>query len=95
MKTLILNADDLGMTRGINDAIIRAHRQGILTSATLMATGLEFDDAVAKVKTTPALGIGCHVVLTGGVAVTQEKKSLLWPMKTVSFLPRLGASSPG
>lgn len=74
MKTLILNADDFGMTRGINEAIVRAHREGILTSATLMATGAAFDDAVAKAKATPTLGVGCHLVLTGGTAAAPREK---------------------
>lgn len=74
MKTLILNADDFGMTRGINDAVVHAHREGILTSATLMATGVAFDDAVAKARETPTLGVGCHLVLTGGTAVMPWKR---------------------
>lgn len=74
MKRLILNADDFGMTRGVNEAIIRAHRDGILTSTTLMATGDAFDDAIAKAKAMPALGVGCHVVLTGGAAVSPREK---------------------
>ena len=48
MKRLIFNADDFGMTRGVNEGIVRAHREGILTSATLMANGLAFDDAAKK-----------------------------------------------
>jgi hopanoid biosynthesis associated protein HpnK len=69
MKELIVNADDFGLTRGINEGIIRAHRDGILTSATLMATGPAFDHAVELAKANPKLGIGCHLVLTGGQAV--------------------------
>ncbi|HTR46708.1 MAG TPA: hopanoid biosynthesis-associated protein HpnK [Verrucomicrobiae bacterium] len=74
MKEVILNADDFGLTRGINEGIIRAHREGILTSATLMATGPAFDDAVARAKSDPGLGIGCHLVLTGGIAVSPPEK---------------------
>jgi chitin disaccharide deacetylase len=74
MKRLILNADDFGMTLGVNEGIVRAHRDGILTSTTLMATGDAFDDAVAKAKATPTLGVGCHVVLTGGTAVSPREK---------------------
>jgi len=70
MKEVILNADDFGLTRGVNEGIIRAHREGILTSATLMATGLAFDDAVEHARANPKLGIGCHLVLTGGTAVS-------------------------
>src|SRR5579864_8715047 len=69
MKQLILNADDFGLTRGVNEGIIRAHREGILTSATLMACGTAFDHAVELAKLNPRLGIGCHLVLVGGKAV--------------------------
>jgi len=70
MKELIVNADDFGFTRGVNEGIIRAHREGILTSATLMATAPSFDDAVERALANPKLGIGCHLVLTGGTAVS-------------------------
>ncbi|MGA7919109.1 MAG: ChbG/HpnK family deacetylase [Candidatus Acidiferrales bacterium] len=66
MKRLILNADDFGMTRGVNEGIIRAHRDGILTSATLMANGEAFGHAVELAKANENLGIGCHLVLVGG-----------------------------
>jgi hopanoid biosynthesis associated protein HpnK len=69
MRELILNADDFGLTPGVNEGIIRAHCDGILTSTTLMATGLAFDDAVARAKLHPSLGVGCHLVLSGGRAV--------------------------
>lgn len=74
MKDLILNADDFGYTKGINEGIIRAHRDGILTSATLMANGPAFDDAVERAKTNPKLGIGCHLVLTGGFSVAPREE---------------------
>jgi hopanoid biosynthesis associated protein HpnK len=68
-KQLILNADDFGLTRGVNEGIIKAHREGVLTSATLMACGPAFDHAVELAKQNPRLGIGCHLVLVGGTAV--------------------------
>ena len=74
MKQVILNADDFGLTRGINEGIIRAHRDGILTSATLMANGPAFDDAVKLAKSNPKLGIGCHLVLSAGSAVAPREK---------------------
>jgi len=74
MKELILNADDLGYTTGVNEGIIRAHRDGILTSATLMANGPAFDDAVGRAKANPQLGIGCHLVLTGGFSVAPKEE---------------------
>lgn len=74
MKELILNADDFGYTQGVNEGIIRAHRGGILTSATLMANGPAFDDAVERAKLSPTLGIGCHLVLTGGFCVAPREE---------------------
>jgi chitin disaccharide deacetylase len=74
MKQLILNADDFGMTRGVNEGIIRAHRDGVLTSATLMANGAEFGDAVSRAKSNPKLGVGCHLVLVGGPAIAPREK---------------------
>ena len=64
---LILNADDFGLTPGINRAIAELNAAGVLTSATLMANGPAFDDAVAVARTHPTLGVGCHIVLTDGV----------------------------
>ncbi len=79
MRYLILNADDFGMTRGVNEGIIRAHREGILTSTTLMANGPAFDDAVERASANPKLGVGCHLVLIGGkcVAPREEVASLV------------------
>jgi hopanoid biosynthesis associated protein HpnK len=74
MKELIVNADDFGLTRGVNEGIVRAHREGILTSATLMANGPAFDDAVERAKQSPQLGIGCHLALVGGLAVAPREK---------------------
>ncbi|MFZ0519948.1 MAG: ChbG/HpnK family deacetylase [Candidatus Acidiferrales bacterium] len=73
MKKLILNADDFGMTRGVNEGIVRAHREGILTSTTLMANGEAFDDAVERVRANPELGVGCHLVLVGGKCVAPRE----------------------
>lgn len=74
MKKLIINADDFGYTRGVSEGIIRAHREGILTSATLMANGAAFDDAVERAKANPKLGVGCHLVLTGGKSVAPREE---------------------
>jgi len=67
---LIINADDFGLTSGINRAIAELHQSKALTSATLMATGPAFEDAVAIARTFPALGVGCHIVLTDGTPVS-------------------------
>ena len=65
MKRLIVNADDFGFTHDVNQGILEAHRRGILTATTLMATGAAFDDAVELAKQNPSLDIGCHLVLVG------------------------------
>jgi predicted glycoside hydrolase/deacetylase ChbG (UPF0249 family) len=67
---LILNADDFGLTRGINRAVAELYAAGALTSATLMANGPAFNDAVAIAKANPGLGVGCHIVLTDGTPVS-------------------------
>jgi chitin disaccharide deacetylase len=66
VRRLIVNADDFGYTLGVNRAIVRAHTDGIVTSATLMASGSAFQDAICKAKQLPQLNVGCHVVLIDG-----------------------------
>lgn len=66
MKRLIINADDFGFTRDVNAGIVHAHREGVLTSTTLMANGAAFEDAVRLARETPSLDIGCHLVLVQG-----------------------------
>jgi predicted glycoside hydrolase/deacetylase ChbG (UPF0249 family) len=70
---LIINADDFGLTRGVNRAIAELHQAKALTSATLMATGAAFEDAVAIAHANPTLGVGCHIVLTDGTPVSPPK----------------------
>jgi chitin disaccharide deacetylase len=60
---LIVNADDFGWTRDVNEGIVYAHRNGILTATTMMAAGTEFDHAVKLARETPSLDIGCHLTL--------------------------------
>jgi len=66
---LIVNADDFGLTEGTNNAIARAHREGIVTSTSLLANGLAFDHAVALARATPSLDIGLHLTLTEGLPI--------------------------
>jgi len=65
LKFLITNADDFGFTTDVNEGIVHAHRHGILTAATLMATGAAFDHAVILAHENPELDIGVHLVLLG------------------------------
>ncbi len=65
-KLLIVNADDLGRTRGINAGIFEAHERGLVTSATLMVGFPDAEDAARGLERHPALGVGLHVTLSGG-----------------------------
>jgi chitin disaccharide deacetylase len=73
-KQLILNADDFGLTKGVNEGIVRAHREGILTSATLMANGPAFAHAVELALANSTLGVGCHLVLVGGRSIAPPEQ---------------------
>jgi predicted glycoside hydrolase/deacetylase ChbG (UPF0249 family) len=66
---LIVNADDFGLTSGVNRAILELHHAGVLTSATLMARAATTDEAIENAKATPSLSVGCHVVLVDGEPV--------------------------
>jgi hopanoid biosynthesis associated protein HpnK len=63
VRRLIVNADDFGLTSGVNRGIIQAHENGIVTSATLMACGAKFQEAVDWAARSPRLSVGCHVLL--------------------------------
>lgn len=78
-RRLIVNADDLGRTRGINDGIFDAHARGVVTSATLMVNYPAARDVPRLSAAHPSLGIGLHVALTGGgTALPAERvKSLV------------------
>ena len=65
MRKLVVNADDFGFTCDVNQGIVEAHRNGILTATTLMATGAAFNDAVRLARENPSLDIGVHLVLVG------------------------------
>ena len=65
-KKLIVNADDFGLTEGVNQAILRGHREGIITSTSLLANGRAFDSAVALTRESPSIGVGVHLNLTEG-----------------------------
>jgi chitin disaccharide deacetylase len=70
----ILNADDFGLSPGINRGIIEAHRDGILTSASLMAVGDAFEEAVALAQEYPSLSLGIHLTLVEGRPVLPPER---------------------
>jgi hopanoid biosynthesis associated protein HpnK len=73
MKNLIVNADDLGWTEGVNRGILEAHRNGIVTSASLLANGASFADGIDAAKSTPGLGVGVHLNLSDGAPVAPRE----------------------
>lgn len=77
MALLIINADDFGYGNGINHGIIESHRNGILTSTTMMANMPGFEHARMLAQETPTLGIGVHLVLTCGAPLRKDVPSLV------------------
>jgi hopanoid biosynthesis associated protein HpnK len=73
MKVLIVNADDFGLSSGANRGIIKAWREGILTSASLMVGGKAFAEAVDLARANPALQVGLHLTLVQGRAVREHQ----------------------
>ena len=69
MKNLIVNADDLGWTTGVNRGIAEAHRNGIVTSASLLANGVAFAGGVELARENPRLSVGVHLNLSDGAPV--------------------------
>jgi chitin disaccharide deacetylase len=73
-RRLIVNADDFGRSSSINAAVIRAHREGILTTASLMVNEPACEEAVAMAKENPRLGVGLHLALLCGRAALPPDK---------------------
>jgi hopanoid biosynthesis associated protein HpnK len=73
-RRLIVNADDFGRSASINQAVIRAHREGILTTASLMVNEPACDEAMALARENPGLGVGLHLtLLMGHSALSREQ----------------------
>jgi hopanoid biosynthesis associated protein HpnK len=73
-RRLIVNADDFGRSSSINEAVVRAHREGILTSASLMVNEAAANEAVRWARENPNLGVGLHLALVcGRTALPREK----------------------
>ncbi|MGO4705248.1 hopanoid biosynthesis-associated protein HpnK [Microvirga sp. 2MCAF38] len=67
-RQVIVTADDFGMSLAVNEAVELAHREGILTCASLMVTGEAADDAIKRARRMPRLGVGLHLTLISGPA---------------------------
>lgn len=70
MRRLIVTADDVGLDHGMTEGAIRAHREGIVTACSIVATGKAFDDAVARLREVPALEAGVHLALVEEPSLT-------------------------
>src|SRR5690349_3629044 len=74
VRRLIVNADDFGISEEVNEAIIRAHREGVLTSTSLMVTGEAAEQAVRLAKENPRLAVGIHLVAVMGRSVLPQSE---------------------
>jgi chitin disaccharide deacetylase len=74
---LVVSADDFGISPRINEGVVRAHREGIVTSASLMAVGRAFEHAVQCCRDTPTLDIGVHLTLTAEQPLLTSRSSLI------------------
>jgi predicted glycoside hydrolase/deacetylase ChbG (UPF0249 family) len=74
VKNLIVNADDLGWTEGVNRGILEAHRKGLVTSTSLLANGRAFASAATIARGNPELGVGVHLNLSDGPPAAPEEK---------------------
>ena len=68
-RRLIINADDFGMSEAVNEAVIRAYKEGVLTSTSLMVTGAACEQAVKLARENPGLAVGIHLVTVVGKSV--------------------------
>jgi len=82
-RQLIVTADDVGLDPGMTEGAIRAHRDGIVTACSIVANGLAFDDAVARLRDGPALAVGVHLALVEERSLT----GLRFPRKYTTFVP--------
>ena len=95
MSRLIVNADDFGLTPGVNRAIAELHAAGAVTSTTLMARASATAEAIEIARSTPTLGVGCHIVLVDGAPVLPpDRIPSLVDARTGRFRPTLSAFLP-
>jgi len=74
MRLLVVNADDFGLTEGVNRGVLEAHHRGIVTSTTLLASAPAFESAVRAAGSAPRLGVGVHLNLTEGHAIAKPSE---------------------
>lgn len=90
MARLILNADDFGLTAGVNRSVLELHRAGSLTSATLMANAEQTSAAITEAAS-QTLGVGCHVVLVDGAPILAKERIPGLASASGAFRSTLGA----
>lgn len=76
MKRLVVTADDFGLTPGVTDGILAAHRDGIVTRTSIIAAGRAFEYAVEQARAHPSLGLGLHFTLVEEQAVSDPRVQL-------------------
>ncbi len=76
MKRLVVTADDFGLSKGVTDGILEAHRNGIVTRTSIIAAGRAFDYAVVLAQANPRLGLGLHFTLVEEQAVSDPSVRL-------------------
>jgi predicted glycoside hydrolase/deacetylase ChbG (UPF0249 family) len=76
VKRLVVTADDFGLTAGVTDGILEAHRHGIVTRTSIIAAGRAFEYAVEQARAHPRLGLGLHFTLVEEQAVSEPKLRL-------------------
>lgn len=72
-KRIIINADDFGLCRGVNKAVVQAYNNGVLTSTTIMANMPDAGQAVHLAKKLPGLGVGVHLNIFEGCPLWQPQ----------------------
>lgn len=87
MNRVIINADDFGIHTEVNQAVIEACGQGVLTSTSLLANGPAFDQAVDLVRKCPKLGIGIHLSLVGSLPTVLSAKEVPTLVQSDGLLP--------
>jgi predicted glycoside hydrolase/deacetylase ChbG (UPF0249 family) len=84
MRKLIINADDLGYAKGVNEGIIYSHKNGIVTSTSLMINGKAASQGVKLARQNPKLGLGLHF------QIEDDDVQILWQIKRVIALALIG-----
>jgi len=74
MRRIVFSADDFGLTPAVNEAVERAHRDGILHQASLMVAGQAAEDAVRRARALPSLRVGLHLVVIEGPAILPPRE---------------------